>query len=129
MANDLSKTSYRGNENLKEANAIEYVDKNTYRERILELVRCKEDIVYFAEKYFYIVTLDEGKKIIKLYPKQNELVRFLQNNKRCVVLASRQSSKCCTGETTINIRNKKTGEIKSITFEEFEKMIKGDTTN
>jgi len=47
---------YLGNPNLKKANtAIEFT-----QEQILEFMRCKEDPVYFANKYIKIVSLDEG---------------------------------------------------------------------
>ena len=45
---------YLGNPNLKKANtAIEFTQEN-----ILEFMRCKEDPVYFANRYIKIVSLD-----------------------------------------------------------------------
>ncbi len=63
---------------------------------IKEIARCRRDIKYFAEKYFKIINLDVGLTTIKLYPKQKELLDFFVNEKRCIVLASRQSSKTTT---------------------------------
>ena len=41
------------------------------KEKIDEYIRCKDDIIYFAEHYFYIQTIDHGRQIIKLYEFQN----------------------------------------------------------
>ena len=59
-----------------------------------EYRRCKDDIIYFAQNYYYIMT-ETGKKIISCFTKQSELIRYFQDNQLCVVLASRQ-----TGKTT-----------------------------
>ena len=79
---------------------------------IKEIARCRRDIKYFAEKYFKIINLDVGLTTIKLYPKQKELLDFFVNEKRCIVLASRQSSKCVNFWSRITIRNKKFKWIK-----------------
>jgi hypothetical protein len=66
-------------------------------EMIREIIRCKEDILYFAEKYFYIMTIDKGKILIPLWDFQKQLLKCLVNtpdNKRHVcVLSARQMSK------------------------------------
>ena len=81
---------------IKKPNEIEYITKEEYDFRLKEIARCKRDIVYFAEKYFKIINLDKGLMTIKLYPKQKELLNFLLNEDRSVVIASRQSSKTTT---------------------------------
>ena len=85
-----------GNPNLKPENSVEYVNRKTYEHRARELIKCRNDIVYFAENYFTIVNLDIGKQIIKLYPKQKEFLENLRDNNRVVCLASRQSGKTTT---------------------------------
>lgn len=60
-----------------------------------EIKKCRKDIVYFAEKYFRIIG-DGGLQLIKLYPKQRELLRTMQKESRVVVLASRQCGKSTT---------------------------------
>lgn len=66
-------------------------------EMIREIIRCKEDILYFAEKYFYIMTIDKGKILIPLWEFQKQLLKCLvdtPDNKRHVcVLSARQMSK------------------------------------
>lgn len=64
--------------------------------RINEIAKCKRSIQYFAENWFKIINLDKGLMTIKLYPKQHELLEFFKNEKRCIVCASRQSSKTTT---------------------------------
>lgn len=66
------------------------------REHIEEIIRCKNDIVYFAENYCYIVSLDEGEHIIKLYEYQKRMLRHIISNRFTVNLQSRQ-----TGKSTI----------------------------
>lgn len=57
-----------------------------------EIKKCMDDIVYFAENYFTIVSA-KGKEIIKLYPKQKELLRAIAKNQNTIVLAARQAGK------------------------------------
>lgn len=84
---------YRNNQALKSWDSIEMCTQDEIRRRALELHRCKTDIVYFAEKYFTIVNQDQGEHIIKLFPKQRELLQALTAEKRLVVLSPRQSAK------------------------------------
>ena len=109
----------RGNQKIKAANSSEFVEGNTLLERLHEMKKIIKDPAYFAEKYFYIITLDSGKQLIKLYPKQKEMVEAMCNKQRVIVLAVRQCGKCVTEDTKIKIRNKKTKEIEEITIKEF----------
>lgn len=78
---------------IKNPNAVEYISVEERNQRIREIYKCKTNLDYFAENYVVIVNLDRGKEIIKLFPKQRELLDFFTKNKRCVVLSSRQSAK------------------------------------
>lgn len=60
---------------------------------IEELRKCKEDIIYFAENFFYIVNIDRGKEKIKLYDAQKRVLLSLVNNRFAVVLSCRQAGK------------------------------------
>jgi hypothetical protein len=66
-------------------------------EQIAEYIRCKNDIVYFAENYYYIQTIDDGKIKMKLWDYQKKLMKVYDtppNNKRHVIIcASRQCGK------------------------------------
>lgn len=81
---------------IKKAGETDRISKEEFEERIREIARCKRDIVYFAEKYFRIINLDTGLTLIKLYPKQKELLRFFANERRCITLAARQTGKTTT---------------------------------
>lgn len=84
--------SYLNNTRLPAANS-EYAWTS---ERIKELDKCRKNILHFAENYFFITTLDEGKKKIKLYKAQKRILKSLEKNRFVVLTASRQ-----TGKTTL----------------------------
>lgn len=109
---------------IKKVGEIDNISREEFEYRITEIAKCKRDICYFAEKYFRIISLDYGLQIIKPYPKQRDLLRFFVNEKRSIILSSRQSGKCVCKDTKIKIKNKKTGEIEELTIEDFYKRFK-----
>lgn len=86
-------------------------------EMVSELKKCKENILHFAENYFYIVTNDDGKQKIKLHSFQKKALRMIRDNRFSLLLFSRQVGKCLTMNTLCKVRNKKTGEIQELTIE------------
>ena len=61
-----------------------------------EICKCKHDIVYFAEKYFYCTNADRDQKSIKLYDYQKTILRSFASNKtqsNIDIEASRQVGK------------------------------------
>lgn len=58
-----------------------------------EIIKCKNDILYFAQQYFYIINLDEGRQKIKLYPIQRKELKLMAENNRVCVVSSRQQGK------------------------------------
>ena len=80
---------YRGSKNVPIAGA-EY---GWTGDMFLELQKCKEDIIYFAENFFYIVTLDSGKQKIKLYEAQRRVLQTLVRERFVALMQSRQSGK------------------------------------
>ena len=83
---------YLGNSNLPSANMeFEWTPK-----MVRELKKAKQNILYFAENFFYIVNLDKGKMRIPLYASQKRVLRSLRDNRFVACLASRQ-----TGKTTM----------------------------
>jgi hypothetical protein len=81
---------------IKKANEKEIITKDELVWRVNEIKKCKEDITYFAETYFKIISLDHGLMTIKLYDKQRDLLNFIRNNDRVIVLSSRQLGKSTT---------------------------------
>lgn len=109
---------------IKKANVVEQISKDVYKQRLQYLARSMKDIVWWAENFFRIITLDKGLTTIKLYPKQKELLQHIVDSTRICTLASRQTGKCVFKDTKITVRNKMTGEIQEITLEDFYKMSK-----
>jgi len=109
---------YNANVLLKGANQnIQYSE-----EQLKEYLRCAEDPVYFITNYCKIVTLDHGLQPFKLYDCQIEKVNTIHNNRKVILMESRQSGKCVSSNSRINIKNKTTGEIHNVSIEEFHEM-------
>ena len=107
---------FKGNSNLRGLEEkIEYTP-----EQLKEYMKCKEDIVYFAETYFYIVSIDKGEIKIPLREYQKKVLKaFIDPPRRHTLLSQpRQSAKCVSWDTKIIIRNKKTKEIREISIGE-----------
>jgi len=82
---------YLGNENLPTQDA--QFDYSAHPEWVEDLVKCKRNILYFAENFFYITNLDEGKIKIKLHNFQKRILRSLRDHRFVITLASRQIGK------------------------------------
>jgi hypothetical protein len=82
---------YLGNENLPSPNAL--FDYTSNPEWIKDIEKCKKNILYFAENFFYVVNLDRGKIKIELHSYQKRILRGLRDNRFVVLLSSRQSGK------------------------------------
>ena len=84
--------AYLGNPNLKKVNTpVEFT-----KEQIVEFKKCKEDPIYFMEKWMKIVSLDEGLVPFKLYPFQKKIVETIDNNRFTICKLPRQSGKSTT---------------------------------
>jgi len=88
---------YNGNSRLRAAGEeIEYTP-----ELLQEYIRCKEDIIYFAEKYFKVVTIDKGEHLINLYDFQKKMLKAFMGDgdprQHLALCSSRQ-----IGKTTIS---------------------------
>lgn len=82
---------YRGNIDLRKGGLnFQYTE-----EELQEIIKCKTDIVYFANHYVKLKT-ETGKRQIKLRPYQEKLLKQLQNNRFNILLQSRQSAKTTT---------------------------------
>ena len=82
---------YLGNESLPTQDAVFDYDSNP--EWIKDMDKCKKNILFFAENFFYITNLDEGKIKIQLHLYQKRILRSLRDNRFVVMLSSRQSGK------------------------------------
>ena len=98
-------------------------------EILAEYFKCAEDIVYFAQEYFYISSSDKGKHKIQLFDYQKKALKVftcphVDGKKNTIVLMPRQMGKCVNKDTKMTIRNKKTGEIKKISAIELYDMTR-----
>lgn len=82
---------YLGNDQLPTPEAtFNYID---HPEWVEDIKKCTKNILYFAENFFYITNLDEGKIKIRLHSFQKKILRGLRDNRFVCLLASRQIGK------------------------------------
>lgn len=117
---DKKTLCYLNNENLKSAG----VKIPMTPEQIKEIKKCANDIIYFVKNYVKIVTLDDGVQNFHLYPYQEEWINTCYNNRFVMGKWSRQSGKCVSPETKVEIRkngkeyNMEIGELHSMLLKE-----------
>lgn len=75
---------------IKKPGEVEKISKEEFEKRVVEIAKCKRDIVYFAEKYYRVINLDKGLHVIKLYDIQKEFLRFLVDNNKVICVSGRQ---------------------------------------
>lgn len=89
MSNEVG---YNGNPHLKKpGKKLEWTE-----ELIEEYKKCRDDPIYFAEKYIKIVHVDHGVIPIRLYDYQKEIIMKSLLNRRVTVCTSRQAGKTTT---------------------------------
>ena len=104
------------------------LDKMT-NEQMLEFAKCADSDTgydYFMRNYIYIQHPVFGQLKYDPYDYQVKLVDTYHHNRFSIALMPRQTGKCVVDTTLVKIRNKKTGEIKEITMENFYLMSKKD---
>ena len=80
---------YLGNPNLPTENSkFEWTPK-----MLKELKKATQNLLYFAETFFYIVNLDRGREKINLHSCQKRSLRKMRDNRFFILLASRQIGK------------------------------------
>ena len=94
MAKKLENKFYLGNENLPTAESV--FDYSEHPEWVVDIAKSRKNILHFAENFFFITNLDEGKMKIKLHSYQKRILRSLRDNRFICLLASRQ-----VGKTTL----------------------------
>lgn len=92
---------YMGNPSLpSHKSQVEYDE-----DRMKIILKCKEDIVFFAENFFHIVNLDHGQQLIQLYDYQKEALRVFATHNKCILNTSRQAGKALALDTPIPTPN------------------------
>lgn len=72
-------------------------------DEIEEWLRCKNDIIYFVEKYCKLMT-PEGIRHVKLRDYQKNYLRHLEQHRLSIYLACRQCGKCVTLTTKVKLK-------------------------
>lgn len=81
--------TYNGNPLLKGANVpIEWTE-----DQVREWLKCKDDPIYFIEKYVKIITIDRGLQPMKLYEFQKQIILGITYNKKLISACARQMGK------------------------------------
>jgi Terminase large subunit, T4likevirus-type, N-terminal/Terminase RNaseH-like domain len=81
--------TYRNNPNIRQAGTqLQYK-----QEHIGEFVKCKRNIIYFAENYAYITDPNIGLTKIKLYSFQKKILKQYVDNRFNINMQSRQTGK------------------------------------
>lgn len=88
---------YNGSPNLKKSGVV----VNFTQDMVDEWTKCRDDIVYFAEKYIKIVHVDRGLIPIRLYDYQKEIITKFSRGRKTIVTASRQCGKTTTATVII----------------------------
>ena len=84
-----NKQNYMNNPNLPAVGAeFEYTST-----QIKQLKKAAVNILYFAENFFHIISLDEGRQKINLFACQKRALRKMRDNRFFILLASRQIGK------------------------------------
>lgn len=97
MASKQSRKNYLNNPNLPAVGTeFEYTP-----EMAKDILLCQQDILYFAENFFFIINLDEGRQKIKLHPFQRETLEMIHDNRFNLLLFSRQVGKALALDTPI----------------------------
>lgn len=88
---------FRGNPNLKRPGEV--IDYQPWM--IEEIIKCKEDPIYFIENYCKIVSLDRGEVLFKMYDCQKKKISTILNERFVLDMESRQSGKTITAAAAI----------------------------
>ena len=106
--------------------AFEYTD-----EELLELEKCANDCLYFVRNYAKFLN-DKGRTTVKLRDYQERLLNLLSEevydevsdtiipkNHEIIVMQSRQTGKCVTGDTEIEIGESYYPDYNKLTFKDY----------
>lgn len=110
--------------------AFEYTDKE-----LLELERCANDCLYFVRNYVKFLN-DKGRTLVTLRDYQERLLNLLSDevydevsdtiipkNHEVIIMQSRQTGKCVTGDTEIEIGDDYYPDFDKLTFKNYIKKI------
>jgi predicted TIM-barrel enzyme len=97
--------------------------RNLTQEQVVEIIKCKQDIKYFANHYYKVIS-DAGEHVINLREFQERLLEHFVGNRHKVVMSGRQSGKCVQSQQCVEIMDTISGKIEKIEIGKFFNMIK-----
>lgn len=83
-------------------------------EEVNEYTKCKIDIHYFADKYCHIKREDGTIGPMTLRDYQKDIIDLYNNNRYSILMASRQTGKCLSMNTLVQIKDTISNNIYSI---------------
>lgn len=86
---ELVEFQYEGNRYLRPYNSKLIMSPEAIEER----EKCRNDIIYFIERWCKILTLDKGITNIKLRPYQKKFIKLLQDERFIISMQSRRAGK------------------------------------
>ena len=86
------RSRYLNNPNLRRA----WIQTKWTKEMVEEWVRCRDDIIYFAENYCSIIHIDHGTIKLQLRQYQKDMLKIMHENRMSINSLSRQ-----LGKTTV----------------------------
>jgi Terminase RNaseH-like domain len=99
MAKRSTRSGYLNNPNLPTIDAqFEYTP-----EMVQEIQKSKENILHFAENYFFIIAPDTGRQVIELHTFQRKALRMIRDNRFNILLFSRQVGKALALDTPVPV--------------------------
>lgn len=75
------------------------------KDELMEAIKCKKNIVYFAETFCEIKSEDGRYHKITLRDYQKEALEKMVKGRYTILLQSRQTGKCITGQTKIRVQD------------------------
>ena len=98
--------------------------RNLTQEQLVEIIKCKNDILYFAEHYYKVVSNEKGEHVIKLREFQQRMLKFFNGNRHKIVMSGRQSGKCLESQQVVEIMDTNTGKIREVKIGDLFEEIK-----
>ena len=93
-------------------------------QHLIELKKCKDDILYFIVNYCKIVTLKHGVQKFKLFQYQKNAIKVMHENRFSIFKFPRQMGKCCHKDTLVYV--KINGEELELTIGQLYDLIETD---
>lgn len=69
------------------------VEQSYTKEQVEELIKCRDDIIYFISNYVKIVDLDKGLVLFEPFEYQKDMIRIMEENRYSIHMLPRQFGK------------------------------------